>query len=212
MARTQRGERSGRLINKVAAWSVRAVIAGRLGGGQAEEAFCDAALAVAKGDAQTQEQVREKVKRIIPDDSDFSRAFLNYGPVTSTRAKYLLACLERQLLAKQGMNIEAVPDWSSKTVTIEHLFAQSSDRTAFDSDHEYERFREIRDSLPNLTLIERTINRGLEDKSFKEKQTTYAKSKFALTRELAELKEWSMSAVDTRGRQLATLAMSAWPI
>jgi hypothetical protein len=205
-------ERSARLVNKVAAWSVRAVIAGRLGGGLAEEAFCDAALVVATGEAQTQDQIREKITRIIPDDSDFARAFLNYGPVTSTRAKYLLACLERQHLAKQGINTEALPDWSSKGVTIEHIIAQSTHRTAFNSNHEYERFRATRDSLMNLTLIERTINRGLEDKPFKEKQAIYAKSKFALTRELAEVKEWSISTTEARVNQLAKLALSAWPI
>ncbi|MER7441829.1 DUF262 domain-containing protein [Micromonospora avicenniae] len=205
-------ERAGRLINKVAAWSVRAVVAGRLGGGQAEEAFCEGALAIARGQATTQDEVREKLSRIIPDDTDFAQAFLNYGAVTSTRAKYLLACLERQLVARQGGNVEALPDWSSKAVTIEHIHARSSARENFDSDQDYDRFRATRDSLQNLTLIERTINRGLEDKLFDEKKATYSRSKFALTRELAEIGDWSIARADGRGRELARLAVAAWQI
>ncbi|MFG1916772.1 DUF262 domain-containing protein [Micromonospora sp. NPDC048898] len=203
-------ERAGRLINKVAAWSVRAVVAGRLGGGQAEEAFCEGALAVATGQAQTQDKVRDKLTRIIPDDTDFAQAFLNYGAITSTRAKYLLACLERQLVASQGGGTEALPDWSSKAVTIEHICARSSSRDVFDSDQDYDRFRATRDSLQNLTLIERTINRGLDDKPFVEKRETYLRSRFALTRELGQVDEWSITNADSRGRALARLAVSAW--
>jgi hypothetical protein len=43
----------------------------------------------------------------------------------------------------------------------------------------------MRDQLQKLTVLERTLNAGLEDKPFGEKQATYGASAFALTRELS---------------------------
>jgi hypothetical protein len=37
--------------------------------------------------------------------------------MTTTGAKYLLARLERQYLTDQGKLADAMPDWSSKSVT-----------------------------------------------------------------------------------------------
>lgn len=53
------GDRAaGKLLIKVAGWSVRAQFAGRIGGGVSEEAFGKAAKAVSIGEAKTQPQVR----------------------------------------------------------------------------------------------------------------------------------------------------------
>lgn len=201
-----------RFVDTVAAWSVRSLIAGTLGGGVAEKAFCDAAVAVSGGTANSTSEVRPLMHDLVPDDGVFRQAFLAFGSITTTRAKYLLACLERQHLSDLGEPTDAMPDWSAKTVSVEHIFAKSSVRDRFETDDDYERFTLLRDQLQNLTLLERSLNGNLEDKLFDEKVDTYAESKFALTRRLAELDDgWNFDAAGLRAEELATLAVSAWP-
>ncbi len=50
-------EKAARLLNKVAAWSVRALFAGRIGASLSEEAFGEAAKAVSAGQANNQDDV-----------------------------------------------------------------------------------------------------------------------------------------------------------
>ncbi|MGV7254591.1 DUF262 domain-containing protein [Mycobacterium kansasii] len=200
-----------RFVDIVANWSVRAWIAGTLGGGVAEKAFCDAAVAVAERNAKTADDVRTFMKPIVPDDARFKQSFVAYGNITTTRAKYLLARLERQYLSELGQQTDAMPDWSSKSVSVEHVFAKSTKRDCFESDEAFEQFSIIRDQLQNLALLERTLNAGLEDKLFKDKKMTYEKSAFALTRELGKLAEWNFDEANNRAEALADLAVRAWP-
>jgi Protein of unknown function DUF262 len=66
-----------RFVDVVAGWSVRAWIAGTLGGGVAESALCEGAVAVATGEARTPDDVRTHLRDIVPDDASFKQAFMN---------------------------------------------------------------------------------------------------------------------------------------
>lgn len=201
-----------RFVDVVAAWSVRAWVAGALGGGVAESAFCDAAVAVSQGKATSPDEVRAHMKELVPDDGSFRQAFASYGSVTTTRAKYLLAQLERQYLVDQGRSTDAMPDWSSKSVSVEHIFARSSGRDAFASDDDFDRFASMRNQLQNLTLLERTLNTNLDDRAFAEKRDTYGESAFVLTREVGRHEKWDLEAAAERAHVLADLAVRAWPL
>ena len=200
-----------RFVDVVASWSVRAWMAGTLGGGVAESAFCDAAVAVAQKKAKTADDARSHMKDLVPDDAAFRSAFTGHGAITTTRAKYLLARLERQHLCDLGQQTDAMPDWSSKGVSVEHILARSSKRSTFDSDEDFEQFSLIRDQLQNLTLLERTLNGGLEDKPFQKKADTYGQSAFVLTRDLKNHCAWTFAEANTRAELLASLAVKAWP-
>ncbi|MET9261581.1 DUF262 domain-containing HNH endonuclease family protein [Amycolatopsis sp. NPDC004079] len=200
-----------RFVDIVANWSVRAWMAGTLGGGVAESAFCDAAVAVTRGEAKNSREVLVFVSEIVPNDEEFRQVFIRYGSITTTRAKYLLARLERQYVKEIGGMTESLPDWSSKSVTVEHIFAKSSKRVAFDSDDDFRRFGSIKDQLQNLTLLERSLNGSLEDKLFPEKISAYAGSAFSLTRKIAESSEWGFAESTSRAEFLARLAVEAWP-
>jgi hypothetical protein len=201
-----------RFVDVVASWSVRAWATGTLGGGVAESAFCRAAVAITNGEATSPAQVRQYMGDIIPDDAAFRQAFAGFGSITTTRAKYLLARIERQHLADAGELTDAMPDWSSKSVSVEHIFARASKRQAFASEADYEQFLLLRDQLQNYALLERTLNNGLEDRPFAEKAATYAQSAFALTRELGNHEDWHFDDADARTRELADLAVRAWPL
>lgn len=191
-----------KLLVKTAKWSVRAQFAGRIGARLSEEAFGDAAQAVSSKSAKTQTDVRTHLAKLIPNDTEFRAAFVASGPVTVARAKYLLAMLEKANRSVKGQ--PAVPfDWSSTSVTIEHVMAQSLGK---DDDS----LAAVVNLLGNLALLEKKINHGLGDKDFPDKKSAYATSAFSLTSELADLGDWSMPDIDRRLDDLAKLACTAW--
>lgn len=134
-----------RFVDTVASWSVRAWMNGSLGGGVAERAFCDAAVAVSQKKATATEDVRVLMKDLVPDDNAFKQSFIGFGGITTTRAKYLLARLERQHLSDRNETTDGMPDWSSKSVSVEHILARSSKRSRFTTDHDFERFSVMKD-------------------------------------------------------------------
>lgn len=195
---------AAKLYVKVVGWSFRALFAGKLGGGSAEQAFSQAAIAVADGRAKTQADVRTGLASIFVEDSEFKSLFVNSGSITSARARYVLGQLERAARARANQTVEGMPDWASRTVTIEHIFPRALART----DDEALAFTE---TLANMALLERSINRQAEDKSFDEKRGAYTRSGFILTSRLAELSSWESGAVKTRAQTLGHLAAIAWP-
>jgi len=64
--------------------------------------------------------------------------------------------------------------------------------------------------LGNLALLERGLNRSLEDKPFSDKRETYEASTFALTKMLSSLALWNAEEVSKRIDYLAELACVAW--
>lgn len=202
---------AAKFVNDVAAWSLRAWAADTIGGGVAEKAFCSAAVAVTNGTATTVADVRPYMKGLVPDDSVFKQAFEGLGKMSTTRAKYLLSQLEKQYAKSQNLQVDALPDWSSKTVTVEHIFAKSSRPDNFHSEEEYDRFDLIRDRLQNFTLLERTSNGGLDNSPVSEKLASYRQSAFLLTKRVGESSIWSLDKSADRGEFLSELAIKAWP-
>lgn len=202
---------ASKAVDIIAAWSFRAWVAGTIGGGVAEKAFCSAAQAVSSGEASSVEQIREYMLDLVPDDAEFRQAFMSHGRITTTRAKYVLAMLERQHLCETSKQTDALPDWSSKTVTIEHILPKSSKEADFDSGDDYEAFTRNCDRLQNLTLLERSINGNLDNKSVSEKLEQYEDSAFALTRLVGNNSVWDSDAARKREEFLADLAVRAWP-
>lgn len=197
-------EAAAKLFLKIVNWSIRALFANKLGGSVAEKAFCSAAVAVSDGSVRNQDQVREKLSSIIVDNAEFVRVFTSFGEVSTPRAKYLLAMLERANRVKNSQTLDGLPDWSSRSVTIEHLTPRAAAKR--DSSLSYV------ETLGNMALLEKALNRGLEDKPMSEKAGTYGRSVFQTTSGLAERESWDKADADCRSQHLASLAPLAWPL
>ncbi len=198
-------ERAARLFVKVTNWSIRALIAGRLGGSVAEKAFSSAAKQVSDGNLKTQDDVRGALDNLVVDDAEFAKAFARYGNVTTPRARYLLAMLERARRQSEGLSLEGLPDWASRTVTIEHIMARAEAKGDEDK-------LGVVETLGNMSLLEKSLNKGLEDKAFVDKVDVYAKSAFVLTSPLGNLDDWNIASIEERMVLLSGLAPLAWPL
>lgn len=192
-----------RLLVKLAKWSVRSQFAGRIGGGVAEEAFGDAALRITDGTAHNQTKVRELLLKLIPNDAEFRAAFTNYGDVSVSRAKYLLAMLEKADDAANSRPERAL-EWYARSVTLEHILPLSSKNGS-------EANAAVVNQLGNLTLLEKKLNHLAGSKPFTEKRSVYKDSSYVLTKKLAAKRSWKVDSIDARIEQLADLACSAWP-
>lgn len=196
-------ERAAKLLNQVAAWSVRALFVGRIGASLSEEAFGEAARAVSSAKAKKQEDVRVALARLLPSNGEFELAFAQFGTIPVSRAKYLLAMLERARRHELGQTVDNMPDWSSKGVAIERVH---------DGQTEGSEPLTLLEQLGNLTLLERTLARDLAEKRFEDKKAYYLNSNFILTNEVAAAASWQVADVAARTQGLAKLASSAWPL
>lgn len=194
---------AARLLVKLAKWSVRAQFAGRIGASLSEVAFGDAAAAISNGTAHNQTKVRDYLARLIPTDAEFKAAFISYGPLSTARAKYLLAMLEKADDAVHGRPARAL-EWYSKGVTIEHILPQATSGSS-------DAVAAAMNQIGNLALLEKRINRDLGSKSFAQKHSVYAASDFVLTKDLASFSTWDVGAVAQRTADFAELACTAWP-
>lgn len=195
-------KKAARLLVKMAKWSVRAQFAGRLGTGTAEDAFAAAAVAIATKKAKNQTEVRKLLNRLVPTNGEFKLAFTSAGKLTTARAKYVLAMLEKAADSKANRP-ERPLDWASNAVTIEHVMNQSAGA----SDDELITINEI----GNLALLEKRLNQQLGSAAFAKKRDVYKKSEFALTRAVGSAEEWNRDKVSDRTAEMADLACYAWP-
>lgn len=194
-----------RLLNKVLMWSVRALFAGNIGAKLAEDTFGNTAAAISAGTAVNQVDVRAGLDKLIPGDDQFKAAFARYGVMPGSRVKYILGMIERveSELAKRDTS---ALDWSSRGVTIEHIHPKSLPAQLGQG-----AAATLVDTLGNLTLLEKRLNKGLGSKLPPEKAAVYAESAFTMTRQLNGLDEWTPDAVERRTDRLARLACQAWP-
>ena len=166
----------------------------------------------------------------------FTRALaeLNEQDIQKYRLRYILAKLAQYVDERAWGNQGAVSDLSNyinPKVDIEHILPQTPSAevlAGFDRQEEYEDF--VR-RLGNLTLLEKSIDSSVSNRTFSEKQPAYRQSKFLLTRALGEriqvgtntaidrivreldvFERWDSTAIERRQRMLVRLAHQVWDI
>lgn len=193
---------AARLLIKLGNWSIRAQVTGRLGGSTAESSFNEAAVAISSGSATNQIHVRQKLERILPTDQEFLVAMKGLRNVQSARAKYFLAMLDQAALRKSGVAMSPL-DWTSRGITVEHILPRSKAQKPDE--------QTLVDSLGNLALLEKTLNRRVGSKPFEDRKAVYSESKYHLTAKLSRLRVWNVGSIRRRMNKLASLAPEAWP-
>ena len=92
-----------------------------------------------------------------------------------------------EFLSSFQHELEDLKDFvKTKSLTVEHILSQtpkfSLDTHGFQSEEEY---LEFKDTMGNLTLLEKSINSSVKNKNISEKISFYDKSKFKMTKLLA---------------------------
>lgn len=174
-----------------------------------EKVYQQVAQKISSGEYVSISSIMTAMKSIYPSDNTFKSSFTEKTLNTSnTRnghiVKYLLAELE-----KQESNVDH--DYISEKYSIEHVLPQNPETgwgNFNDTEVEAMIYR-----LGNMALLEKTINRDIENKPFAEKKPELEKSIFILTKSVAnDNAEWTSERIGARQKRLANIATSVWRI
>lgn len=201
------------LINISTSWSIRASLSGLLGGGTADRVYGEAAELIGDKTLSNPAEVRSWFiqRGFIPSDVNFRSSLLTVNDKNLSRVKYLLAKIEMELWKENGKDLSAFPAWDSKSISVEHIIANSVNISVKDDDTNSS-IDAYRHALPNLTLLERTVNNTMKTEEFAGKSAEYSNSGFLMTQSIANYSVFSDQEVEQRKEMLLSAATKAWPI
>jgi Protein of unknown function DUF262/Protein of unknown function (DUF1524) len=210
---TARRKNQRNAVLKLTAWSIRGLVTGRTGGGEAERTYITAALEIVGGGFKTVADLKKhflKAKMLIVDDSVFEaqfRAFPFDRPTTHKRARAILYALEYERIGnKSGLK-------PRETLTVEHVLPKSpaaGQWTGFSDDAR----RAFTYQLGNLLLIDGPsgANNQLANKEWLDKKQlikTFG-PQTPLTAEALKRRDWGVTTIENRTGDLAKLAVKTW--
>jgi hypothetical protein len=144
----------------------------------------------------------------VPLDQDFEVEF-STASVSNGISRYLLHVLER---SKAGVKQpELVANANPDEVSLEHILPKNpAAGTWVDFDPETASLWARK--LGNLCLLASDENGAATNDEFPAKKLIYAKSKLQLTVEVAGFQKWDIKSIQDRQKNLAQMAVKAWPI
>jgi hypothetical protein len=160
---------------------------------------------------------REAYRDECPDNDKFKEEFARTDFSTNMqRARY---CLEQIEASKHGKHKE-LKVLESDSVHIEHIIPQKISTkkakkefgTTYLGDNAEGQHRKILSKIGNLTPFSGELNVAASNNPFSGKKAGYRKSAIIMTQELCELPAFRFKQVDQRGKELAELALTVWPM
>lgn len=189
-------------------WCVRFIIVGGLGGGKIEQHYADKAQDISGGQIKTSAELSAAMRFVLPTDAQFETAFAVATVSKAYLARFYLRVLERA--ANGNRQPELIPNESADELTLEHIMPKNPSGTWASIP------KELREAyvnrLGNLALLQQSINSTAGHDEFSDKRPAYAESPLLLTRALGSLQGWSTKEIESRQKDLAKLAVSAWPL
>ena len=172
-----------------------------------EHVYPEAAKAILDGHAARPGAVFARLRPIYVDDGAFESNFAVYSINPRGRKKLLEYILCR--LEEDAGGIARDPE--AEPASIEHILPQdpSGDWIEAFSPPEQEA---AGNRIGNTTLLESAVNRKIGSASYADKRPAYERSRYALTRHVAEmaLEEWTFAFMEKRQQHLAQSAVQAW--
>lgn len=189
-------------------WTVRFLIAGKLGSGSLENGYADRAREVSSRKIRTAAQLYESSKGFLVSDTDYEQSFAVARASAHFLARFYLRVLEKQNNVTDSDELVVNP--SLDAVNLEHVMPQTRDPhwTHIPAD-QHEAYVK---RLGNLVLLDKAINEKIGNLSFANKAKKLATSKISLTREVAQYANWDLNTINERQRKMAKIAVTAWPL
>lgn len=197
-----------RALPMLVCWTVRFMVVGKLGSGPLESGYADRAQEVSSGRIKTAAQLFEASKSFLANDGEFEQAFAVARSSAQYLARFYLRVLEKQSSAAAGDELIVNPNVDA--VNLEHIMPQT--RAPHWEGISVEQHENYVKRLGNLALLDRVLNEKSGNLPFADKAKALAKSKIATTREIAAATSWDTKAIDERQKQMAKLAVKAWPL
>jgi hypothetical protein len=187
-------------------WSVRFLVAGRLGSGTLEEKYGEVARKLRSGTINTVDKVRKELIDVIPPDESFKNLFREMTVSQVYLQRYYLRALEAvERLDKDGL--EPIKGKHN----IEHVMPKNPEKAY--KHIAPETIKAYTNRLGNLALIKAKDNVLIGDSDFAVKKPILTISKILLTAAIGkDYDKWGPEQIATRQGALAELALKTWPI
>ncbi|MDE0312045.1 MAG: DUF262 domain-containing protein [Caldilineaceae bacterium] len=189
-------------------WGVRLMIASSTRSGSVERPLADAAHLIQTGVIRKPDALKRKLSGTIPTDEQFRQGFESARVSKALLARYYLRSLE--MAAKREPTPWFIPNDDRQTINLEHVLPQrpQDNWPMFDD----EAVKLYAKRIGNLALLLAKSNSDLKSASFAEKREVYKKSPYKLTSQIADVPSWTETTIVERQKDLADLALRAWPL
>lgn len=174
-----------------------------------EEIYNGAALEIRQAKKPTLAMVRKTIRAIYIRDEEFEADFaslrLQNQGVSGKRLRYFLTKIERQL---NGADVydEAMAG------TIEHILPENPGGEGWGHFSPETHQRSV-DRLGNYSLLELNLNRQeAANSNFDKKKRVFARSKYQMSKELADYQEWTEETIAHRQAKMAKVAKTVWAL
>ncbi len=171
-----------------------------------EKVFNETAIKIYKKEIKTAKEIFNELAQLYIDDKRFKTNFEIVEIKTKRNkalVKYILTEIENEIT-------NGAFDYTDSSITIEHILPENLSEDWYNMFKSKEITRYLY-RLGNLTLLEASFNRQAANLNFYQKIRFYKKSKFALTKEIAEkYDKWDEQAISKRQQRLADIAAKVW--
>lgn len=197
-----------RVLKLVSVISFRYTVISSLNTNDLEPTYHRVAQALLTGQSSSPADVFKALGTIYVSDEKFKRDFETKEISTTGQrkrlSKYILCRLETDASGTRH-------DYEADAGSIEHILPENPS-TEWAKFFPEERQKDFIYRIGNLTLLEPSLNRQIGNTLLIEKAPTYARSSYALARNIArsELQEWTPAALAQRQAHLAERAVHLW--
>lgn len=196
-----------RVLKLLCVLSVRYTVIGSLNTNELEPVYHRAAKALLDGTIRIPAEVFALLRSIYVDDEKFVRDFSHREMDTTRRkkvVKYLLCELESDASGTRH-------DWESDPGTIEHILPENPS-AQWDESFNPDRQKDFIYRLGNLVLLESSINRQCQNRSFENKRSQFEQSLYVSAKALgqADQADWSPATLALRQECMARRAAHVW--
>ena len=144
---------------------------------------------------------------IIVEDLEFANAFqeksFSYNSRNAKIIRYILGKIEHF----KGSQLDVRYD--EENASIEHILPQNYDEQWGVDEEKAPR---LLGRLGNMCLLERNINRDLQDASFEVKKEAYSRSAYYYAKKISEETLWNENSIVKLQKEMAKAAVSIWKV
>jgi len=194
-----------RVLTWIVALTVRYSIICAKGTGNLETAYARASRRMREPGVKFK-SVKEILGGICPSDDEFVTLFKEKTLSSPRIIKYLLSKIEMGITGDDSL----IPN--PDVLTVEHILPKSPSIKWPLAMRKKEFLERNCGRIGNLTILTGPMNRDCENAPFDEKKKEYKKSKYELTTELNEIKDWTDKEIGDRQDLLAQRAKDVWAI
>ncbi|HDV8499410.1 DUF262 domain-containing HNH endonuclease family protein [Enterobacter quasihormaechei] len=152
----------------------------------------------------------EILKNFLPLIDKVQNTFIDGFSVFETESSTILKYIACKIEIYLGASKALIPDFLE--VDLEHVLPKSFARWEDEMLNFSKPYNRWVNSVGNVILLEKGMNRQIKDSIFSSKRKSYLSSAFICANQVAEYECWNENSIIKRNGELSILASNIWPL